>query len=293
MGIAYEKSNKISKAEEFFKQALQNIKLTRDIEQECQIFILLGSLSESSKRNSDAKNYYQKGFNLSKSKNKSSCFVQAIQLLIPLSLEEKNYLRVVELAKNLKLISKKDKLSSELIVALNYLGTAYVSLAEYDKAISVAMEGLKLAKAINDLDRQAFSLSILSKVYSVRGKTHRSIEYSQERLSIYKKLKNEQGIFIGLISLSGHYTVNSNYKKSIDMANQALELAKKNNESKSVAIALKALMNAYIGLRNFEEALHISKLRYQAANKTKDKCPLLLNEALNDIQKVEKLLKDN
>ncbi|MEC4807374.1 MAG: tetratricopeptide repeat protein, partial [Jaaginema sp. PMC 1080.18] len=113
----------------------------------------------------------------------------------------------------------------------DYLGHAYFSLGQAQKALETYQQQLNLAQQIQSPYFEAIALHGLGITCGYLGREKQAIDYHQEELEIANFLNNPILITQALRGLGISYGNNFNYQKGIFYLKQALTLAKQQKDS--------------------------------------------------------------
>ena len=151
-------------------------------------------------------------------------------------------------------LGKKYRDTASMVNALNLLGLADKNQDKFESALKYYQEGLELARAINNLERQSQILYNMSNVYFAQDNYDEGIKYFNESIEISKSNESYLSTAISFHSLAFNYYELGRTKKSDEIADSALHYAllSKNYEMITQAYAMKAEI-AY-ELMNDEEA---------------------------------------
>lgn len=117
--------------------------------------------------------------------------------------------------------------------ALSYLisqkGTIYRNLSEFQKAITLHKQGLKLAQNANNKEFEVFSLNMIGVDYRRTDAVKTALDYSQKALEVAESIENpsvhiKRSINIALNSIGNLYKSLGQYDLAISQFQRALEL---------------------------------------------------------------------
>lgn len=161
--------------------------------------------------------------------------------------------------------------------ALFLLGDTYSSVGEYEKAITVLDQSLTLARALNDLLRQANVLNYQGEAYFHLSEYQQSIEAYSRALPLWKALgrKNTWGIGWSLGGIGGAYRAFGEKRKALDYYFQSLSIyqaidynsRERDRSSGSVACNIGAI---YSSLGEKQKAIEYLNLGLQSWKQAKE-----------------------
>jgi CHAT domain-containing protein/lipopolysaccharide biosynthesis regulator YciM len=156
-------------------------------------------------------------------------------------------------------------------VTLGNLGSAYNALDNYTKAIEYSKQALAIARETRDRQKEGRSLGNLLIAYFGVNDYNKVIEYSEQRLVIARELKDQVGEERALRYLGNAYFQLENYKKAIQYQEKRLVIVREINDRKGEGQALAILGNAYGKLDNYAKAIEYSEKAFVIAQELKDR----------------------
>jgi diguanylate cyclase (GGDEF)-like protein len=116
----------------------------------------------------------------------------------------------------------------------------HLSRDENQRAVSVGLQGIKLAEQYGVVYEKAVLLNNLAIAYRVIDEHHKGIEALQQAEEIYTSLKSEQSLLWILEDYSIAYEIVDDYEKALDYYQQyhqaSLELTQKTNSKKVIEL---------------------------------------------------------
>jgi tetratricopeptide (TPR) repeat protein len=109
---------------------------------------------------------------------------------------------------------------------LNALGSVYLNLGEYQRAIEYHEEGLQIAREIKEPRGEAAQLGNLGNAHLLLCNYPRAIEHHDRALAIYRLLGDHIGVGHALANVGNAYWKLGEYTRAIEYQNQRVELAR-------------------------------------------------------------------
>ncbi|MBD2184547.1 tetratricopeptide repeat protein [Planktothrix sp. FACHB-1355] len=147
----------------------------------------------------------------------------------------------------------KDK-GAELAI-LAGLGSGYLQLRNYTKALEYQQQRLAIAQELKDPQLLGEALVNLGAIYQLLGNYNKAIEYYQPALAIAQELRNLPWLSTTIAGLSIAYSSLGDYEKAIEYLQKDLEIKRSLNDRKGEESTLGALGAAYHSLGNYYKAI--------------------------------------
>ena len=185
-----------------------------------------------------------------------------------------NLINIDELGRSRELVDLLEPLSKEktrleelsLAWVLNSLGSAYLKLAKYRKAIKLYERALEISRRIVDVRREGNALGNIGSVYLKLAEYHKAIEFYEQHLEISRRIADVQGEGSALGNMGLAYMHLGKYHKAIELYEQHLEISRPIGDALGEGMALGNMGTAYANLgehrkaiEHFEQKLEISQ----------------------------------
>jgi tetratricopeptide (TPR) repeat protein len=138
--------------------------------------------------------------------------------------------------------------------SLNCLGNCYVSLGQYEKAITLYQQSHDISEEIGFRQGVATSLGNLGNCYVSLRQYEKSIAYHQQQHDISEEIGDRQGVANSLGNLGNCYGSLGQDEKSIALYQQYHDISEEIGFRQGVAISLHNIGVALIKLENYSEA---------------------------------------
>lgn len=151
-------------------------------------------------------------------------------------------------------LSEKMKDTTSLSICYSVLSSAYLRMAQHDKAVEILDKSMEIALVINDIDAQANIYNSLAAISHYMKKYSTAIDYYQKAIDLVRKLKDEERMAAFLSNQSETYSSMKQYEKATAGLTEALELDEKGNRTVDAAIRRMNLASVYSDLKEYDKA---------------------------------------
>lgn len=164
-----------------------------------------------------------------------------------------------ELIKDTKKTDEKQVLG----MITNTFGRIYLRNANYPKALSYLLEGLKVREQINDKLGIAQSYNYIATVYYNQSNHEQALIYNFKALKNREEAGDKQGMAQSYNNLGAVYRQLKDYPQALDYNLKALKIDEELGNQYGVAYDLTNIGNVYIKQKEFEKALefHLKALK--------------------------------
>ncbi|HUP12972.1 MAG TPA: tetratricopeptide repeat protein, partial [Niastella sp.] len=153
------------------------------------------------------------------------------------------------------------------VLVLESLSYAYVG-AYPDTALQYALEGLQLARKINDPVGEAYCINALGNVYFGVGDYPKSLEMYLQSLKLKEQLPNqEHAIAVTYFNIANVYTEQEDYPHALFYLFKSKLEDEKSKDSAGILFDLFSLSSIYNRMGNTDSALYYSEQAYQLAQR--------------------------
>ena len=151
------------------------------------------------------------------------------------------------------------------------LGNAYQALGQYQRAIDLHQQSLKIAREIGNQGSEANSLSNLGVAYNSLGQYQQAIGFYQKSLEIEREIGNRGGEANSLGNLGITYASLGQYQQAIDYYQKSLETKCELGDRVGEAASLGNLGIAYCALGQYQWAIDFHQQHHEIARKLDDR----------------------
>ena len=169
--------------------------------------------------------------------------------------------------KRLLFITKEDTSRVMIYEALSY---AYLS-ASPDTALRYASTGLNLAKKSKDLKGEGYCINAIGNVYFYKGDYNKALQIFLQALKIRESLHDERTIAVTYSNIGSVYSEQGEYQQAISYILKTKQYDEKIKDSAGLLIDLFNLGSVYDQLKNTDSALFYEKKAYEIAESLNDK----------------------
>ncbi len=150
-------------------------------------------------------------------------------------------------------------------------GLSYAYLASYpDTALKYALEGLQLAKDIDNRKGEAICINALGNVYFHIGDNAKALEYYLEYLKIKEELKDWDNIAVAYFNISAVYTEEQDYQHALFYLFKAKHEDEKAKDSSAILYDNYSLASNYQRMQKADSALFYINQSYTFAKLLND-----------------------
>jgi len=173
----------------------------------------------------------------------------------------------IDSLKKLLAVSKEN--GPKRITMLENLSYLYLSSSP-DTALKYALEGLQLAKNINNRKGEAICINALGNVYFHIGDNVKALEYYLEYLKIKEELKDPDNISVAYYNIAGVYTEEENYRDALIYLFKAMQSDIHAKDSSAILYDTYSLSSTYLRMHKQDSALAYSDQSYKLATLLND-----------------------
>jgi signal transduction histidine kinase len=150
-------------------------------------------------------------------------------------------------------------------------GLSYAYLSSYpDTSLKYALEGLQLAKDIDNRKGEAICINALGNVYFHIGDNAKALEYYLEYLKIKEELKDRDNIAVAYYNISAVYTEEQDYSHALFYLFNAKEQDEKAKDSSAILYDVYSLASNYLRMQKTDSALFYINQCYNLAKLLND-----------------------
>lgn len=171
-----------------------------------------------------------------------------------------NYDKALEIYTESLKIMKELENREGIVRSLNNIGLIYLTLKNYEKALEILLETLKITKEIGDTNNIAYCLNNIGNNYWYLGNYDKSLEYYMESLKINEEINNKYGIAVSIKNIGGIYLKLKNYDKSLTYLKKGLKLAKEIEAKDLLQNIYEAFYEFYNVKENYKKSLEYHRL---------------------------------
>ena len=139
--------------------------------------------------------------------------------------------------------------------ALTYIGSAYYSLGEKQKALDFSNQALPLQRAVGARDGEAITLNNIGLVYYSLGEWRKALDFYNQALPLQRAIGARGGEARTLTSIGSVYKSLGEHQKALDFYNQALPLQRAVGDRSGEASTLNNIGSVYSSLYEWRKAL--------------------------------------
>ncbi len=137
------------------------------------------------------------------------------------------------------------------------LGSAYLQLGEYRKAIGLCEKALEIARRIGDVRGEGSALGNMGSAYLQLGEYRKAIDLHEKALEIVRRIGDVRGEGGDLGNMGSAYCHLGEYRKAIDLYEKHLEIARRIGDVRGEGSALGNMGSAYLQLGEYRKAIDL------------------------------------
>jgi CHAT domain-containing protein/Tfp pilus assembly protein PilF len=137
----------------------------------------------------------------------------------------------------------------------NNIGLVYLSIDDYDSALTHLKESLRLHKAQDNKRLIAQTMNSIGTAYRHQGDYRSALEHFETSLRLHEELGDKAGIALGYNHLGGLSLAQGNYALALDFQHKALKLSEESGNKIGIADSLHEIGSIHLSQGNFSEAL--------------------------------------
>ena len=159
-----------------------------------------------------------------------------------------------------------------MILGLAYRGRIHEHVGNYDKALQLYLEGLRLARLTKLKAEQKDILTDLAIVYKVRGDYPKALEYNLQSLQISEQLKNKKGVAVSLTNIGNVHSAQGEFDQGLEYYQKAIAILDSLGEKGPMARLLNNIGIIYNIKQDFDQSMdyHLKSLEIREELGDKD-----------------------
>lgn len=146
---------------------------------------------------------------------------------------------------------------NEEISMLKAIGTRYLALKQYERAMDIARERLEIVRKLNQRTEENINLNFIGDVYKEMNQPIRAVEYYGQALSVVREAKDRPNEFWTLVRLGQIYLDLSQYTDGLEHFQLALTISREIKDREAEDRALNGIGRAYSGLGRYEDSIKV------------------------------------
>ncbi len=147
--------------------------------------------------------------------------------------------------------------------ALNLTGVVYRNLGNYDKALDIYKNALRIAEDAKDSIQIAYSNNNIGGIYRLEGNNTLALDYILKALKVFENIGNKSGISFCTINIGLIYNNQENYIKALEYLNYTLRIRNAIGDQAGKALALNLIAEVYYKMNE----IHVALKYYDEAEK--------------------------
>jgi CHAT domain-containing protein/Tfp pilus assembly protein PilF len=151
--------------------------------------------------------------------------------------------------------AKEKNLKKDMAEALNTQGLSFYVMGDYERAIELYTQSLKLREEIGDKKGAAGSLSNIGILYYYMGNYPEAIDYHTRCLKLDEETKNRKGVAHSLNNLGSVYNAKGDYSIALDFLARCVSIYEELGDQNALMAPLNNIGVAHKSLGDYGKAL--------------------------------------
>jgi serine phosphatase RsbU (regulator of sigma subunit)/tetratricopeptide (TPR) repeat protein len=174
-------------------------------------------------------------------------------------LEEINeYVKSMEVATDLKLLSEKTGNKKGLSLAYSKMGLVYYGQGNYPRSLDLHLKSLRLCEETGDEMGMSVALNNIGNVYSSQGDELKALEYYKKDLRICEKLNDKEGMAVSYANIGAEYVELGDPEKGAAFEMKSMQIKQELGDRVGVGGSYLNMGNIYEAMDELDEALEYS-----------------------------------
>lgn len=164
------------------------------------------------------------------------------------------YEKAVEYHKKALELIKQDTTAPNYAIVTGNIGVAYVKMRKPEQALKYYKKCLPIFEQYNQLKTLGTIYLNLGSVYSDLKQPDQSLDYANKALEVYTKLGDVEGASIANHNISNHYLIQRDFRKAKKHAFTSLEQGLESGATNQIANGYKSLNQCYLAVGAIDSA---------------------------------------
>jgi class 3 adenylate cyclase/tetratricopeptide (TPR) repeat protein len=153
------------------------------------------------------------------------------------------------------LLNKAIELDDNLIAAKVLLGTTYMDMGEYDKAIEIFILALKQSETLGDKRGMGNSLNNIGNVHSDKGDYDKALDYYGRSIAIWEEIGDKRGMGHSLNNIGNVHNYKGDYDKALDYYDRSLAIKDEIGDKRGMGNSLNNIGSVHADKGDYGNAL--------------------------------------
>ncbi|MDI6736365.1 MAG: tetratricopeptide repeat protein [bacterium] len=140
---------------------------------------------------------------------------------------------------------------------INEIAQRYILLGQYQKALNLLEDGLKISKEIGDKSGEGTILNNISQIYRARGDYETALDYLSRSLKICQEIGDKSGEGTTLSNIGSISYARGKYETAFDYLSRSLKISQEIGDRAGEAVTSYNITRIYEGLGKIQPAIHL------------------------------------
>jgi class 3 adenylate cyclase/tetratricopeptide (TPR) repeat protein len=245
----------ITKANEFYHQALELADSLGLEKQKANMLSLLGGLYRRASKYEAALNFNTQSLEINRKINNQPGVAQALNNLGVVYYFQGNYSQAMEC--QLEALQIRENLADKMGITQNLSSIANIHLntGNYNEALKTQLKALEIRESLGNIAALAGSYNNIGAIYWFKGEYCEALEYYNRALNLNEKMGDKEGISHALGNLGETYYSINDYPKGLDFLERSNTILLEINDRAGIALNLNIMGLIGLGEGDYNRAL--------------------------------------
>lgn len=173
-------------------------------------------------------------------------------------------------------LAVKTKINTELARSYTQVGSIYLELGSFDKALENNLNALKISEEIGDIKQGAYVHHNIANIYREQGDLKKSLHNYQISLKLCNSLNDKKGISRSYFGIGLIHRAMENYTLALEYYFKSIQIDEKRDDIEAIGHTYTSVAIVYSILGNFDKALPYYAKSLKIAQRKGDKKELAL-----------------
>lgn len=154
--------------------------------------------------------------------------------------------------------------------AFDNIGSGYVYLQKYDKALDCYQQSWSIFERLKDKSAAASALNNVGVVHHMMANYDKALDYFQRAIAEFNELGDQRNIAGTMNNIANIYLKNARYEDALEYYQKALSIKRDLDDETGIKTALGSIGSIYMALKKFDKSLQFYIEALEIAEKTND-----------------------
>lgn len=138
---------------------------------------------------------------------------------------------------------------------INEVAARYLLLGEYDRALDLLEQGLKISEELGGHSREGTTLNNISQIYKAKGDYETALDYLARSLKICQEIGDKAGEGATLNNIGNIYYASGDYDTALDYLSRSLRICQEIGDKAGEGTTLNNISGIYYAQGDYDTAL--------------------------------------